>query len=86
MSDTHFVLVAVDAGGKIGAIADPSRVPRGMSLSIAAPAGHTVFQVSFDEDVMRRPRSEMLAAITRQLKDPQACRIYRPQRRRPSSA
>jgi hypothetical protein len=79
---TYRLLVMVDAAGKPLVIADPARAPKGMGYSIGSNAGHEVYELSVDRELMRLPRDTLIKAVRDQLKDPSQRRPHKIQVRR----
>jgi uncharacterized circularly permuted ATP-grasp superfamily protein len=71
------LLVMVDAAGKPLVIADPARVPQGMSYAIASREGYETYEISVAQELMRLPRDAMVAAVRDRLKDPTQRRPHR---------
>lgn len=71
------LLVVLDANGAIVAVADPSKVPLGMSYSIASKKEHSVHEVQAPDGLMQRPHPEMKRVITEQIRTG-ACRPHLP--------
>lgn len=62
MSKLSFFVV-LDSNGRIVAVADPTKAPKGMSYSIATKQEYSVLEVDAPEDLMRQAHGEMKRMI-----------------------
>jgi hypothetical protein len=80
------LLVVVNANGGIIAVADPARVPHGMSFTIASNKPHAVHEVHVPDGLMQRPHPEMKRIILERIKAPGMCKPHIARRKKSPAA